>query len=130
MDIAKLFRDIFTSRRRKVPSDDAVPRAGSEPLGFGDTVRVRRAPCTEAVDVAERVGQVYGETTPSVTAPDVIGELLRDYAINVHFRELGRGYWFADQLLEFVDHGPGTTMTIGDTTVVRRADGEWDSASE
>ena len=128
MDISKLFRQIFTTGR-KPPSDDAVLRAGAEPLAFGDNVRVRRAPSTEAIGIAGHVGQIYGETTPSSTSPEVVGELLRDYAINVDFPELGRNVWLAEQLLEFVDHGAGTTMTIGDVTLVRRADGEWEPKS-
>jgi hypothetical protein len=125
MDIGKLFRDVFT-RYRKPASDDIVLPPGAESLGFGDNVRVRYAPSTEAIGIAGRVGQIYGETTPSVTNPEVVGELLRDYAINVSFPELGRDMWLAEQLLEFLDHGTGTTMTIGETTLVRRADGEWE----
>ena len=56
--------------------------------------------------------------------------LRADYAINVHFSELERSVWLAEELVEFVDHGPGTTMTIGDTTLVRRADGEWEPNAE
>jgi hypothetical protein len=131
MDIAKLFRDVLAnSRYRKRPSEDAAPHLGSGPFSFGDNVRVRRAPCTEAIDIAGRVGRIYGETTPSWTAPEVVGDLLRDYAINVYFPELERDVWLAEQLLDFVDHGPGTTMTIGDTTLVRRADGEWEPKTE
>jgi len=37
---------------------------------------------------------------------------------------------YREQLLDFADHGPGTTMTIGDTTLVRRADGEWEPKTE
>jgi hypothetical protein len=125
MDIGKLFRDVFTRYRKPAPDDIALP-SGSESLGFGDNVRVRYAPSTEAIGIAGHVGQIYGETTPSVTNPEVVGELLRDYAINVSFPELGRDIWLAEQLLEFVDHGAGTTMTIGETTLVRRADGEWE----
>ena len=35
--------------------------------GFGDNVRIRVTPETEAAGVAGLRGQVYGETTPSVT---------------------------------------------------------------
>jgi len=129
MDIAKRFLDVFRGFR-KPPPDDAALQPGREPLGFGDNVRVRHAPSTEAAGIAGRVGQIYGQTTPSFTSPEVVGELLRDYAINVHFSELGRDVWLAEQLLEFVDHGPGTTMTIGDTTLVRGADGEWEPKTE
>jgi hypothetical protein len=129
MDIGKFFREAFT-KFRKEPSDDAAPHVGGGPLSFGDNVRIRYAPSTEAAGIAGCVGQIYGETTPSVTKPEVVGELFRDYAINVNFPELGRNVWLAEQLLDFVDHGAGTTMTIGGTTLVRRADGEWEPKTD
>lgn len=59
-----------------------------------------------------------------------VAKLFREMAINVHFPRLERDVWLAEQLPEFVDHGPGTTMTIGDTTLMRRADGEWEPKTE
>jgi hypothetical protein len=87
-------------------------------------------------------GQVYGETTPSVTgvevigavqedyainvflnernealwfAPDlveVIGAVQEDYAINVFLNERNEALWFAPDLIEFVDHAPGTEIRV------------------
>ena len=76
------------------------------PLSFGDNVRVRATPATENVGVAGRAGNIHGVTTPSVTGVEVVGGLAGDQAFNVFFDELNKGFWFAPELLEFVDHGP------------------------
>ena len=76
-----------------------------------DTVRVRVTPETEAAGLAGCKGQVYGESVPSssgIAHDDIIGELTEDYAVNVYFVGLGKDYWFTRDLLEFVDHAPGT----------------------
>ncbi len=98
-----------------------------EPISFGDNVRVRATAVTEARGLAGLVGQVHGETTPSVTGVEVIGQLTSDYAINVHFQERGEGYWFAPDLLDFVDHAAGTEITLSGAGKrwVRRRDGGW-----
>ena len=128
MNLAKLARELFSARARPQGPGDGPPHVGRGPLEFADNVRVLPAAATEAAGIAGRVGQVFGETTPSVTGPDVIGEHRRDYAVSVHFAEIGRTVWIAEELLEFLDHGAGTRMTIGDKTLVRRADGEWEPA--
>lgn len=97
------------------------------PIGFGDNVRVLAHPVTDAAGLAGLQGQVFGETTPSVTGVDVVGNAVNDYAINVHFEELDRSIWFAPDLLELVDHAPGTTISLDgvDKKWTRTADGEW-----
>ena len=93
-----------------------------------DRVRVRATSITEAAGLAGRIGQVYGETVPSssgVGREEIIGELKEDYAVNVHFDELNKSAWLTRDLLEFVDHAPGTQITVGGTTRVRTATGEW-----
>ena len=99
----------------------------SQKISFGDRVRVRATPPSERAGVAGLVGQVYGETTPSMTLVEVIGELSSDYAINVYFEERGSSSWFAPELLEFVDHAPGTEITLRGVQKrwVRSAEGEW-----
>ncbi|MEK6337301.1 MAG: hypothetical protein AABM67_20455 [Acidobacteriota bacterium] len=67
----------------------------SEPLSFGDNVRIRTSAGTEAKGVAGLVGQVYGQTTPSVTEVEVIGEVTSDCAINVFFKDRDESFWFA-----------------------------------
>lgn len=94
-------------------------------LGFGDNVRIRVTPETEAAGVAGLHGQVYGETTPSVTQVDVIGQLTSDYALNVHFENRDTELWFAPQLVELIDHAPGTKIRVGNVHAVRQADGSW-----
>jgi hypothetical protein len=96
-------------------------------ITFGDNVRVRSSPETEARGVAGLIGQVYGETTLSVTGVVVIGEVTRDHALNVHFEGRAETLWFAPELLEFVDHGAGTEIRLDGVPKkwVRTATGEW-----
>ena len=70
-------------------------------------------------------GQVYGETTPSVTRVEVVGGAAADYAINVKPSGRDETVCFAPELLEFVDHAPGTEIVIGNKRMVRAASGEW-----
>ena len=99
----------------------------SSQISFGDNVRVRESAETLELGVAKLEGSVYGETTPSVTGVNVIGELTEDFALNVYFENIDTDYWFSPSLLEFVDHGAGTTMTIDGSNKkwVRNEDGEW-----
>jgi len=97
-------------------------------ITFGDNVKILSSPETDAVGVSGKVGQVYGETTPSVTSVEVIGESSEDYAINVSIEEMGNEYWFAPHLLELVDHAEGTEIIIGNHKAVRRADGSWEES--
>lgn len=97
-------------------------------IAFGDTVRILSSPETEALGVAGKTGQVYGETAPSVTTVDVIGQVTDDFAINVSVEGIEEQYWFAPALLEFVNHSAGTEITIGNHRAVRREDGSWDES--
>ena len=94
---------------------------------YGDNVRIRRTPETERLGIAETIGNVYGETTPSETGVEVIGELLSDYAHQVYFESLKKSYWFAPDMLEFVDHAPGTEVHVHGSAFksVRQRDGTW-----
>lgn len=94
-------------------------------ISFGDNVRVVSAPLTSALNLAGLTGVVYGETTPSVTGVEVIGAVTADYAINVKLDGRDDAPWFVPELLEFVDHAPGTEMVIGNKRLVRDASGEW-----
>lgn len=75
-----------------------------KPVSFNDKVRVLATPETEAIAVAGLIGIVYGETTPSITSVEVIGEITSDYAINVAFEENNETFWFVPELLEFAEH--------------------------
>lgn len=94
---------------------------------FGDNVCIRSTELTEQLGLAGMTGQVYGETTPSVTEVEVIGEVRKDYAVNVFFKDRGESYWFAPELIEFVDHAPGTEITLKGIPKkwVRAETGEW-----
>lgn len=100
-------------------------------VSFGDNVRIRVTKETEAAGVAGLKGQVYGETTPSVTGVEVIGTLASDFAINVHLEVRGEAYWFAPELVEFVDHAAGTEIRLkgADTRWIRTEDGGWKEES-
>jgi hypothetical protein len=104
----------------------------SAPISFGDNVRVRPSRETEARGVAGLRGQVYGATTPSVTGVSVIGPVTRDLAVNVHFEGRGETLWFAPELLEFIDHAPGTEVRLDGVAkkYVRSASGEWVETKE
>jgi hypothetical protein len=94
-------------------------------LDMFDNVRVRRIPLTEELGVADCIGQIYGDTMPSVTGVRVIGGGEDDRAFNVVIPGKPADLWFAPTLLEFVDHAPGTEMRVGDIRLVRSATGEW-----
>jgi hypothetical protein len=104
----------------------------SENITFGDNVRLRVTPETDALGVAGQVGQVRGVTTPSVTGVTVVGPLVGDYALNVHFEGRQDALWFAPELLEFVDHAPGLEISIDGVSKkwTRSASGEWVESSD
>ena len=98
-------------------------------LSFGDNVRIRSTPLTEKLGLAEQTGSIYGETTPSVTGVEVVGEVTDDYAVNVMIEARGEHRWFSPDLVEFIDRGAGTEIRVGETHLVRDASGEWSEVS-
>ena len=94
-------------------------------ITFGDKVRIRSTIATKALGLAGQMGIVHGHTTPSVTGVEVIGEGQEDYAIGVMIEGRSEALWFVKDLLEFVDHQPGTTINIGERRLTRNAQGEW-----
>ena len=95
------------------------------PVSFGDNVRIIAAPVTEELGISGLRGEVYGETTPSVTGIEVIGASETDAAINVYIEELQKDFWLSPDLVELIDHAPGSTISIGDKQWVRTEDGAW-----
>lgn len=95
------------------------------PVSFGDNVRVVESQLTKELGISGLKGQVYGETIPSVSGVEVIGELKSDAAVNVYIEELQSDYWLSPDLVELIDHAPGTTISIGDKELIRTEDGEW-----
>jgi hypothetical protein len=77
--------------------------------------------------LAELVGNVHGVTTPSVTGIKMIGDSGEDCAIHVYFDRRAEGFWFAPELLDFVDHSPGTEIRLKGVAKkwARSATGEW-----
>ena len=103
------------------------------PAEFGDHVRIRNAPETDALGLAGLEGQVFGQTTPSVSGVKVIGVVNQDYAINVYFKGKEFSHWFAPELIELLDHAPGTEISVTgvpDSRMIRAADGQWIKVSE
>ena len=96
-------------------------------ISYGDNVRIARTPETERLGIAGMVGNVYGDTTPSESGVEVIGDLNSDYAFNVYFESRDAAYWFAPHLLEFVDHAPGTEIHVHGSPFksVHQRDGTW-----
>jgi hypothetical protein len=94
---------------------------------IGDNVRIRASAETERSGHAGWTGTFYGFTTPSVTGVGFVGATGLDLAYNVGF-DNDADAWFAPELVEVVDHAPGSEMTIGDRRFVRSADGEWHPA--
>ncbi|TCK64676.1 hypothetical protein DFQ05_2659 [Winogradskyella wandonensis] len=79
---------------------------------FGNKVRIKSTPETENKGLAGKEGEVFGQTTPSMMDVEVIGSLTEDIAINVHFEDLNESFWFAEDLIENLDNGQGTEITI------------------
>jgi hypothetical protein len=91
-----------------------------------DNVRIVATPETERLGWAGKLGVCYGFTTPSVTGVEVVGSKEGDFAFGVHFNDLDTEIWFSADLVEMVDHRPGTKITVGNSySAVRRADGTW-----
>lgn len=97
----------------------------SHRISFGDKVRILFTNATEVAGVAGQTGIVHGETTPSVTSVEVIGNASKDHAIGVMIEGRDDAIWFNEDLLEFVDHQSGTTSDIAGCRFVRDDRGEW-----
>ena len=79
---------------------------------FGNKVKVKSSPLTEEKGLAGKVGEVYGQTTPSIMELEIIGKPKEDFAVNVHFDDLGQSFWFDEELLETIDDGEDATITL------------------
>jgi hypothetical protein len=88
-------------------------------ISFGDRVRIRLTEATETLGIGGRIAIVNGLTTPSVTGVEVIGTSSKDLAIAVTLEGQTRQLWFAEEVLEFVDHGAGTTVEIPGRKLIR-----------
>jgi hypothetical protein len=94
-------------------------------ISFGDHVRIIETNETRQGGWAGLTGSCTGFTTPSITGVEVIGGPA-DQAFHVQFdSDSIADAWFHPDLVEYVDHAPGTEIKIGDTRLVREPTGEW-----
>ncbi len=100
---------------------------GTDRIGFADRVRIKATPETARLGLAGAEGCVHGETTPSITRVPVVGGADADVALAVHIEGRAEDAWIAPELLEFIDHGEGATVTVDgvDVRAIRNADGSW-----
>ena len=95
-------------------------------ISFGDRVRIRFTETTETLGIAGQMAIVNGRTTPSATGVEVIGTSSKDdLAIAVTLEGQTKQLWFAEEVLEFVDHGAGTTVEIAGRRLIRDEHGNW-----
>ena len=94
---------------------------------FAGRAKVLATPLTTSLGFADRIGVIYGQTTPSQSGVDVVGEITDDYAVNVYFEELDLAVWFGERVLELVEAAPEIKTTLIDgfirvETVERKKD--------
>jgi hypothetical protein len=84
-------------------------------------------PATQAAGVAGLVGTVFGDGKPMLPDDVVVGATAPEYALGVFFDERKVTIWFPEELLEFLDHDAGATITLQGVPKkwVRQASGEW-----
>ena len=92
---------------------------------FGNLVTIKESLETDELELSNKTGEIYGETTPSITEVEVIGDLMADYAINVYFDDLNESFWFAPGLLEPIelDDDFEVEMSIENTTWIKTKEG-------
>ena len=79
---------------------------------FGNKVKIKDSAETREKGLAGKVGDVYGQTTPSMMDFEIIGTPKDDFAVNVYFDDLQTSYWFDADLLETIDDGQGSVITL------------------
>jgi hypothetical protein len=94
---------------------------------FGNKVKIKDSPLTKKKGLAGKIGDVYGQTTPSMVDIEIIGTPTEDFAINVYFDDLKASYWFDADLLETIDDGQGAVITLDgvDKRWTKGQNGEW-----
>ena len=94
---------------------------------FGDHVRIRQAPETEALGIAGLDGLVFGESRPSSSGVKVVGAAPNGYVVNVFIESRDEDYWLRPELVEFLDHAPGGRIELEGVPYVRehQPDGSW-----
>lgn len=94
---------------------------------FGSKVKIKDSPVTREKGLAGKVGEVYGQTTPSMMDFEIIGTPKDDFAVNVYFDDLQTSYWFDADLLETIDDGQGSVITLDgvDKKWTKGENGQW-----
>ena len=94
---------------------------------FGNKVKIKSSTETEKKGLAGKIGEIHGETTPSIMEFDIIGAPKEDYAVNVHFDDLNESFWFDVDLIEHLDDGQGAVITLDgiDKKWTKGESGEW-----
>ena len=94
---------------------------------FGDKVKIKDSVLTQEKGLAGKIGEVYGQTTPSMMNFEIIGTPKEDIAVNVYFDDLKTSYWFDADLLETVDDGQGSVITLDgvDKKWTKGQNGQW-----
>jgi hypothetical protein len=94
---------------------------------FGNIVRIKSSPETDKLSLTDRTGIVLGETMPSTTGVEVIGNAENDIAINVYFEDTKESYWFSKYLIEEIESGEGIVMTLDgvDKKWTKNKNGAW-----
>lgn len=94
---------------------------------FGNKVKIKDSPETREKGLAGKVGDVYGQTTPSMMDFEIIGTPKDDFAVNVYFDDLQTSYWFDADLLETIDDGQGSVITLDgvDKKWIKGENGQW-----
>lgn len=94
---------------------------------FGNKVRIIKTSETIEAGLADKTGEVLGQTTPSQMEIDVIGKLEKDFAVNVYFQDTRKSFWFSEDLIEYLDSGEGVEISINgvDKKWTKGPNGEW-----
>lgn len=94
---------------------------------LGNNVKIKSSPETIEAGLAGKNGVIFGVTVPSLSGVDVIGDLKEEYAVNVYFEDLEENFWFDPELIEMIDSGFGTVITLKgvDKKWTKEKNGEW-----
>lgn len=94
---------------------------------FGNQVKVKNSSKTETLKLAGKIGVIYGQTMPSVSNVKIIGNPNLETAINVYFEDINESFWFDSDLLEEIDNGVESEITLDgvDKKWIKEENGNW-----
>jgi hypothetical protein len=96
-------------------------------VSLGSRAKILPHAATDRLGLTGREGIIHGWTTPSSTGVEVVGEPTEDYAVAVFFEELDEEYWFDEGIVEIIDNGAGTVISLDGSSLeyVLDESGEW-----